>query len=67
MFCQGGGLATVGLHLIKLPSNHVSTTFSISVICTLVGKNYVVNTIVSKNNCTWHLLLFDFDQHNLDG
>ncbi|EYC17734.1 hypothetical protein Y032_0029g1839 [Ancylostoma ceylanicum] len=37
MFCQGGGLATVGLHLIKLPSNHIATTFSISVICTLVG------------------------------
>ncbi|KAK5973397.1 hypothetical protein GCK32_018671, partial [Trichostrongylus colubriformis] len=37
MFCQGGGLATVALHLIKLPSNHVGATFSISIICTLVG------------------------------
>lgn len=37
MFCQGGGLATVALHLIKLPSNNVGATFSISIICTLVG------------------------------
>ncbi|VDO53393.1 unnamed protein product [Haemonchus placei] len=37
MFCQGGGLATVALHLIKLPSNHVGATFSISIICTLAG------------------------------
>ncbi|CAJ0607325.1 unnamed protein product [Cylicocyclus nassatus] len=41
MFCQGGGLATVGLHLIKLPSNHVAASFSISVICTLVGFSAV--------------------------
>ncbi|WKX96816.1 hypothetical protein Q1695_012898 [Nippostrongylus brasiliensis] len=37
MLCQGGGLATVALHLIKLPSSNVGATYSISIICTHVG------------------------------
>ncbi|KJH43578.1 hypothetical protein DICVIV_10410 [Dictyocaulus viviparus] len=45
MFCQGGGQATVGLHLIKLPSNHIATTFSISIICTLVGFSSVTSFV----------------------
>uniref|UniRef100_A0A1I7XE17 BTB_2 domain-containing protein n=1 Tax=Heterorhabditis bacteriophora TaxID=37862 RepID=A0A1I7XE17_HETBA len=37
MLCQGEGLAIVCFHLIKLPSKHSGTMFSISIICTFIG------------------------------